>query len=287
MAGKTSSWMPIYIADYLRDTSTLSASEHGAYLLLIMEAWTQGGPLPLDSERRRRVSRMDPKDWRRSEAVVMAFFYIEGDVYRHKRIEEELEIARASVEQKSAAGKASARERARQRIANGKANGNPTGVATAGPTEGQRQATPTPTPTQTSNEVKESKADALAAKALENTADEPPDPNNILWTHGKRWLVSQGMTETKAGSILGKWRKDHEAIAIIEAMRAAKAESPSDLIAFINGALRTPRRPATHVRQAQQSARRNDGTQSFIDICGDLYAEARRLEDADPAEDDR
>ena len=49
-------WMPFYVADYLRDTRHLSATEHGAYMLLIMQAWTQGGLLPLDPVRLARIA---------------------------------------------------------------------------------------------------------------------------------------------------------------------------------------------------------------------------------------
>lgn len=44
------SWFPLYHGDYLRDTRSLSVAEHGCYLLLIMEFFSQG-PLPDNIDR--------------------------------------------------------------------------------------------------------------------------------------------------------------------------------------------------------------------------------------------
>ena len=47
-------WMPLYVADYLANTGRLSAAEHGAYLLLIMQYWT--GRLPDDDTQLARIA---------------------------------------------------------------------------------------------------------------------------------------------------------------------------------------------------------------------------------------
>ena len=79
-------WMPLYVADYLRDTRKLTAAEHGGYLLLIMEYWTSG-ELPDDDRQLARIASMSPAEWRRARPNVQGFFH---DGWRHKRLDAEL-----------------------------------------------------------------------------------------------------------------------------------------------------------------------------------------------------
>ena len=114
--------MMLYWGDYLRDTGHLSTEQHGALLLLLAHAWTHDGVLPLDDEALRRITRMDPKPWGKSRAVIVAFFYRAEDGYRQKRVEKELAKARATVarnhEQRDGTAERTRRWRERQ-------NGNP------------------------------------------------------------------------------------------------------------------------------------------------------------------
>ncbi len=79
-------WMPLYVADYLGDTTRLSTLEHGAYMLLIMEYW-QHGSLPADDNALARIARMTPREWSRIKVTISHFF--DGE-WRHKRIDAEL-----------------------------------------------------------------------------------------------------------------------------------------------------------------------------------------------------
>jgi uncharacterized protein YdaU (DUF1376 family) len=105
-------WQPFYFGDYTKATGHLSCVEHGAYLLLLFTTWQNGGALPTDRERLRRISKMEREDWAVSAEIVLAFFYaIDGEI-RHKRVDEDLAKANANIEQRSKAGTASAIARA-------------------------------------------------------------------------------------------------------------------------------------------------------------------------------
>ena len=104
-ASKPDTWMPIYWGDYLRDTNHLSASEHGAYLLLIAHYWTTGSPIPSDDKRLSRIARMSPREWKRSKNVISEFFEIEGGLWFHGRVQQELDKAVSKTEARVSAGK--------------------------------------------------------------------------------------------------------------------------------------------------------------------------------------
>ena len=107
-------WMPFYIADYLADTGHLSTVEHGAYLLLIMHYWQNGG-LPADDLKLSRITRLPLKEWLSIRDTIADLF---GDDWHHKRIAGELAIASETMTKRSAAGKAGASARYSKRTAN-------------------------------------------------------------------------------------------------------------------------------------------------------------------------
>lgn len=94
-------WMPLYVADYLRDTRRLTAAEHGAYLLLIMEYWTSG-ELPDDDRQLARIVAMTPAEWRKAKPNVQPFF---TDGWKHKRIDAELARSAEISSKRSASAK--------------------------------------------------------------------------------------------------------------------------------------------------------------------------------------
>jgi uncharacterized protein YdaU (DUF1376 family) len=87
-----SAWMPLYIGDYLSDTTRLTTEQHGAYMLLIMDYW-MNGPLPNDERTLAQICRMSFDAWSNSSSILRAFFEAKRGRLHHKRIDAEKEAA--------------------------------------------------------------------------------------------------------------------------------------------------------------------------------------------------
>lgn len=144
-------FMPLWIGDYLADTTELSAEEHGAYLLLLFTAWRRGGRLPTDQEQLRRAARVGERRWQKVWGMIARFFTADGDALVQARLTEELAKAQAKRAAAAVGGRASGEARRKERPFNdrsttvqrdGERIGN--GEATDRPTETQRNANPSP-----------------------------------------------------------------------------------------------------------------------------------------------
>ena len=90
-------FMPLYPGDYQRDTAHLSCEQHGAYLLLLMHAWTHDGLVPDDDDQLARITHMERRPWAKIRLVVLAFFYPTEGGYRQKRMDREIAKRQATV----------------------------------------------------------------------------------------------------------------------------------------------------------------------------------------------
>ena len=106
----TKIWMPLYIADYLADTTRLTTEQHGAYLLLIMDYW-RNGPLPDDDGALSNITRLQLPTWKKHRATLSRMFQIEAGEWRHKRIDEELAEAETNANKYAERAKKAAAKR--------------------------------------------------------------------------------------------------------------------------------------------------------------------------------
>jgi len=102
-------YMQLYVADYLADTMHLTTEEHGAYLLLIMNYWQTGKPLPVN--RLQSIAKLSSARWTSVERALNEYFNEVDGEWHHDRVDMELGKVRAKSAQASRAGKASAAAR--------------------------------------------------------------------------------------------------------------------------------------------------------------------------------
>lgn len=92
---KADIWMPIYVGDYLKDTPDLSLTEHGAFFKLLMAYW-QNGCLEHCLSRCSRIAGAYTQAEQDAVAtVIKRFFYVEGNLLKNKRMDKELNAAKA------------------------------------------------------------------------------------------------------------------------------------------------------------------------------------------------
>lgn len=146
MIGKTNIWMPLYVGDYISATRRLTTVQHGAYMLLLMEYWQTGEPLPDDAAILGRISGLTPSEWQTHATAIGRYFTVSNGVWLHDRVEVELKKARANQEKKSDAGKTGAYARWGGK-SNGKRNADANADAIARAlAEGMPPQCPSPSP---------------------------------------------------------------------------------------------------------------------------------------------
>lgn len=109
-------FMQLFPSDYLRDTNRLTTLQHGAYFLLILEYWVNGG-LPDDDDQLAAIVRLPAAQWAKIRPVLSAFF---APGWVHARIERDLAKAQEKNSRRVEAGRAGANAK----HAHGRAGGN-------------------------------------------------------------------------------------------------------------------------------------------------------------------
>lgn len=111
-------YMPLWTDAYLADTRHLTTEEHGAYILLLIEAWRRPNcSLPDDDKLLSRLAGLGPDQWAEIKDTVLAFWERDGrsKTWTQKRLFSERE--------KSAQKSRSASDNARKRWNKKKKNG--------------------------------------------------------------------------------------------------------------------------------------------------------------------
>ena len=193
-------YMKMFWSDYLTDTAHMTLEEHGLYLLMIAAYWNRGGALPSDPVEIARIVNKDPRQVRRLLRGLLRHFSEKSGTLLHKRVEQELENARAKSLKARKAGIASADSRSQRSL---------------NVLEPERKRLSTPPST---SETLSSPLPLGQPQSHQRPADrrsladlEPPggDWGVLVWEHGLRMLTDRGaLTVTGARKLLGKWQRD-------------------------------------------------------------------------------
>lgn len=102
-------FLPLSVDAYLNDTRHLTTEQHGAYLLLLMEAWKSPTvSLPDDDDILARLTGLSAAKWRKNKAAIMEFWLYDGRSRRwtQKRLRKERDyVAKKRSQTKDAAAK--------------------------------------------------------------------------------------------------------------------------------------------------------------------------------------
>lgn len=107
---KTDAWMPLYIGDYLADTSRLTTEQHGAYVLILMDYW-RNGPPPDDDEVLASIAKLSAQQWRKHSPTIRRFFVAQDGQLIQKRVEQERQKASGVSDKRRNAGQQGAAKR--------------------------------------------------------------------------------------------------------------------------------------------------------------------------------
>ncbi len=207
---RADTWMPLYVADYLRDTTHLSAEEHGGYLLLLMGCWTRGGLLPAEDAKLAAIARMSPAAWKRSGRTIMEFFTREGDGWTHKRVAAELRRSQELSEKRRAAG-AKGGEAKAQNAGNGLANAKQKIEQKATPAR-VAPPSPLPPPSEVSSVANAPELVLAGEKPEARKAPKRPIPDGWMPSEGgRRYAIERGMPPEAVEGQAERFRDFHAA----------------------------------------------------------------------------
>lgn len=217
--------LPFWTDAYLADTRHLSAEQHGAYLLLLMEAWRRPAcTLPDDDEMLARLACMSSERWASNRETVMAFWTFDGR--RKEWAQLRLTDERDYVRQKSL----SQRHKAAKRW-----NKTRKGHAVAMP-EGMPDGCPLPTPTLVDTNVStlsESKAKPKGSKRGRNAYTPEYE---AFW---KAYPSTVGQSKPNGFKEWQKLTPDEQAqaVASLPAYTALLKKSPDRIVKHVQGFL--------------------------------------------------
>lgn len=204
-------YYPRYPRDFFDGTNGLSFELKGAYSMLIDLIYMSGGQLYDEPRFIAGHLNCSVRAWNgyRAALIKMGKIAVNDGIISNFRADKELIIQRSFQD--------------KQRENGSKSNKN----------KGLAKAVAEPKVSHTDTDT-----DSSVDTSVSTAATAPIDPVKVMFDGGVSLLTSAGIASAKARTLLGKWRKDHGAEAVIAAIGRAKREGAIDPVAFIEGCFR-------------------------------------------------
>jgi len=210
---KSDAWMPLYVGDYMADTSHLTCEQHGAYLLILMALWKRAGAgLPDVDENMAAAARLPVSRWKAIRPILLdgVLLRTDGQTVTQKRLDAEIGKAQGITEARAAAGAKGGATAQANRKQTGEANDEQTGKA-----NGKQTSTPSPSPS-----PREENPPTPRGGSDGGVHDFPPG-FDALWS-----LYPRKVAKTAAAKAFARLRPDEALQARIAAAVRAQSESP-------------------------------------------------------------
>lgn len=201
--------LPLFVKDYLVDTTHLTLEQSGAYLHLLMHAWTRGGTVADDDRQLAAFCKVSLKKWKAIRPALEPFFQIIEGAWNNKRLSQEWQYVRDVSEKRAAAGAKGGK------VGGPKNNGLDKQMQKPGLSPAEA---PTPTPTPIIPEDKSSGQNV--------------DSDKAFWDSAKAYLG-----KSKAG-LIAKWCRDYGQPETASAITRSQLERAVDPPSFIAACLK-------------------------------------------------
>ena len=222
-----------YPDDWLAGTTELSLEEEGAYIRVCALIYSKNQPIPDNERWLAGACRVSLRKWTtlRQSLLDAGKITIEDGLIHQHRCEYELEKAA---------------KRARKCAENGAKGGRKSaeirGIS--------------PKPLETHDTVEATAQASLKHRARDSTNHQPPtltsgskepapqssavvNPDEVLFDQCLAYLTARAVKDKHARSLIGAWRKEYGAGAVIEVVSEASRQSVSEPVAWIVKALRS------------------------------------------------
>lgn len=209
--------LPLFVREYLVDTTDLTLEQSGAYLHLLMHAWAKGGSLPDDERKLAAMAKVSVKKWRGIWPAISAYWRAENGALTNKRLSQEMKYVTEVSEKRRSAG-----------ARGGRARSDKSQSLTSSPASDLLKPGSS-TKTKTKGSVSKDTGEAAVASV---------DFHEAIWTNGVAYLKRNGLAEKGARSLLGKLKGTHGDEAVYLALAAAAKAGSPDPVAYITAVLK-------------------------------------------------